>query len=65
MTFHLVFFKTSRLLKVHSLYFFVWQLLDDLGFSLRKLLDLSDDPLWTTGWIYVRVQNQLAFVYNG
>ncbi|CAE6054911.1 unnamed protein product [Arabidopsis arenosa] len=41
------------------------ELLDDLGFSLRKLLDLSDDPLWTTGWIYVRVQNQLAFVYNG
>ncbi|XP_010506733.1 PREDICTED: squamosa promoter-binding-like protein 1 [Camelina sativa] len=41
------------------------ELSDDLGFSLRKLLDLSDDPLWTTGWIYVRVQNQLAFVYNG
>ncbi|AEC10798.1 squamosa promoter binding protein-like 1 [Arabidopsis thaliana] len=41
------------------------ELSDDLGFSLGKLLDLSDDPLWTTGWIYVRVQNQLAFVYNG
>ncbi|ESQ39350.1 hypothetical protein EUTSA_v10001295mg [Eutrema salsugineum] len=43
-----------------------WEdLSDDLGFSLRKLLDLSDDPLWTTGWIYVRVQNQLAFVFDG
>ncbi|VVB03576.1 unnamed protein product [Arabis nemorensis] len=41
------------------------ELSDDLGFSLGKLLDLSDDPLWTTGWIYVRVQNQLAFVFNG
>ncbi|KAL1189267.1 Squamosa promoter-binding-like protein 1 [Cardamine amara subsp. amara] len=41
------------------------ELSDDLGFSLRKLLDLSDDPLWTAGWIYVRVQNQLAFVFNG
>uniref|UniRef100_A0A1J3F1B3 Squamosa promoter-binding-like protein 1 n=1 Tax=Noccaea caerulescens TaxID=107243 RepID=A0A1J3F1B3_NOCCA len=41
------------------------ELSDDLGFSLMKLLDLSDDPLWTAGWIYVRVQNQLAFVFNG
>ncbi|CAH8381947.1 unnamed protein product [Eruca vesicaria subsp. sativa] len=41
------------------------ELSDDLGFSLRKLLELSDDPLWTSGWIYVRVQNQLAFVFDG
>ncbi|CAH2057683.1 unnamed protein product [Thlaspi arvense] len=41
------------------------ELSDDLGFSLRKLLDFSDDPLWTTGWIYARVQNQLAFVFDG
>ncbi|KAL1189580.1 Squamosa promoter-binding-like protein 12 [Cardamine amara subsp. amara] len=37
----------------------------DLSFSLRRLLDLSDDPLWTDGWIYLRVQNQLAFAFNG
>nr|XP_018439365.1 PREDICTED: squamosa promoter-binding-like protein 1 [Raphanus sativus] len=41
------------------------ELSDDMGFSLSKLLDLSDDPLWTTGWIYVRVQNQYAFVFDG
>ncbi|KFK37474.1 squamosa promoter binding 1 [Arabis alpina] len=40
------------------------ELSDDLGFSLGKFLDRSDDPLWTTGWIFVRVQNQLAFVFN-
>ncbi|XP_023637935.1 squamosa promoter-binding-like protein 12 isoform X2 [Capsella rubella] len=37
----------------------------DLSFSLKRLLDLSDDPLWTDGWIYLRVQNQLAFAFNG
>ncbi|KAG7629142.1 Squamosa promoter-binding-like protein 12 [Arabidopsis thaliana] len=37
----------------------------DLSFSLRRLLDLSDDPLWTDGWLYLRVQNQLAFAFNG
>lgn len=57
-------FRTFRLMNLHPL-FFAWQLSDDLGFSLMKLLDLSDDPLWTAGWIYVRVQNQLAFVFNG
>ncbi|CAN8285926.1 unnamed protein product [Cochlearia groenlandica] len=41
------------------------ELSDDLGSSLRKLLDLSDDTLWTDGWIYVRMQNQLAFVFDG
>lgn len=41
------------------------ELCGDLGFSLRRLLDLSDDPFWTAGWIYVRVQNQLAFALNG
>ncbi|XP_010469241.1 PREDICTED: squamosa promoter-binding-like protein 12 [Camelina sativa] len=37
----------------------------DLSFSLRRLLDLSHDPLWTDGWIYLRVQNQFAFAFNG
>ncbi|XP_010559216.1 PREDICTED: squamosa promoter-binding-like protein 1 [Tarenaya hassleriana] len=41
------------------------ELCSDLGFSLRRLLDLSDDPFWTDGWIYVRVQNQIAFALNG
>ncbi|CAH8320761.1 unnamed protein product [Eruca vesicaria subsp. sativa] len=41
------------------------ELSDDMGFSLSKLLDLSDDPLWTSGWIYVRMQNQYAFVFDG
>ncbi|KAL5859331.1 hypothetical protein ACOSQ4_000627 [Xanthoceras sorbifolium] len=41
------------------------ELCSDLTFSLSRLLDLSDDSFWKTGWVYVRVQNQIAFIYNG
>ncbi|XP_044502346.1 squamosa promoter-binding-like protein 1 [Mangifera indica] len=37
----------------------------DLTFSLRRLLDLYNDSFWTTGWVYVRVQHQIAFICNG
>ncbi|XP_010270965.1 PREDICTED: squamosa promoter-binding-like protein 1 [Nelumbo nucifera] len=37
----------------------------DLSLCLRRLLDASDDTFWTTGWVYTRVQHQIAFVYNG
>ncbi|XP_031279779.1 squamosa promoter-binding-like protein 1 [Pistacia vera] len=37
----------------------------DLTFSLSRLLELSNDSFWTTGWVYVRVQHQIAFIYNG
>ncbi|GAB2265563.1 hypothetical protein Dimus_000606 [Dionaea muscipula] len=37
----------------------------NLGFSLSRLLNLSDDPFWRTGWIYTGVQNRVAFIYNG
>lgn len=38
----------------------------DLSSSLSRLLNFSDDVnFWSTGWIYARVQNQMAFVYNG
>ncbi|CAA0824948.1 Squamosa promoter-binding-like protein 1 [Striga hermonthica] len=38
----------------------------DLRSSLNRLLRLADDvSFWNTGWIYARVQNQMAFVYNG
>ncbi|TXG63219.1 hypothetical protein EZV62_010213 [Acer yangbiense] len=44
----------------------IWEeLCSDLTFSLSRLLDLSNDSFWTTGWVYVRVQNQIAFIYNG
>lgn len=44
----------------------VWEeLCCDLTFSLRSLLDLYNDSFWTTGWVYVRVQHQIAFIYNG
>nr|AVV48326.1 squamosa promoter binding-like protein [Litchi chinensis] len=41
------------------------ELCSDLSFSLSRLLNLSDDSFWTTGWVYVRVQSQIAFIYNG
>ncbi|KAG6410008.1 hypothetical protein SASPL_128054 [Salvia splendens] len=38
----------------------------DLSSSLSRLLNFSDDVnFWSTGWIYARVQNQMAFVQNG
>ncbi|KAJ6390306.1 hypothetical protein OIU77_024513 [Salix suchowensis] len=36
-----------------------------LGSSLSRLLDVSEDTFWRTGWVYIRVQHQIAFVYNG
>ncbi|XP_031097262.1 squamosa promoter-binding-like protein 1 isoform X1 [Ipomoea triloba] len=44
----------------------IWdELCCDLSSSLRKLLDASSDSFWKTGWIYTRVQNRVAFVFNG
>ncbi|KAL2556464.1 Squamosa promoter-binding-like protein 1 [Forsythia ovata] len=38
----------------------------DLSSSLSRVLGFSDDDtFWSTGWIYIRVQNQIAFVFNG
>ncbi|KAF9669209.1 hypothetical protein SADUNF_Sadunf14G0084000 [Salix dunnii] len=37
----------------------------DLGSSLSRLLDVSDNTFWRTGWVYIRAQHQIAFVYNG
>ncbi|XVF28123.1 hypothetical protein REPUB_Repub15cG0001900 [Reevesia pubescens] len=37
----------------------------DLGSSLRRLVDVSNDSFWTTGWVYARVQHSVAFIYNG
>ncbi|XP_068658647.1 squamosa promoter-binding-like protein 1 [Aristolochia californica] len=33
--------------------------------SLYRLLDVSGDSFWHTGWIYARVQHQIAFIHNG
>ncbi|XP_024023478.1 squamosa promoter-binding-like protein 12 isoform X2 [Morus notabilis] len=37
----------------------------DLGSILKRMLDASNDPFWKTGWMYSRVQNYVAFTYNG
>ncbi|XVF62361.1 hypothetical protein PTKIN_Ptkin09bG0001500 [Pterospermum kingtungense] len=37
----------------------------DLGSSLRRLVDVSNDSFWKTGWVYARVQHSVAFIYNG
>ncbi|KAK8639625.1 hypothetical protein V6N13_137998 [Hibiscus sabdariffa] len=41
------------------------ELRGDLSFSLSRLLDCWDDTFWNTGWICMRVQDQIAFIYNG
>ncbi|KAA8549030.1 hypothetical protein F0562_000714 [Nyssa sinensis] len=45
----------------------VWEeLCCDLRSSLSRLLNVSDDDnFWRIGWVYVRVQHQIAFIYNG
>lgn len=37
----------------------------DLSSSLHRLLDVSSDAFWTTGWIYAKLQHRMAFIYNG
>ncbi|XP_021290234.1 squamosa promoter-binding-like protein 1 [Herrania umbratica] len=37
----------------------------DLGSSLRRLVDVSNDSFWKTGWVYARVRHSIAFIYNG
>ncbi|XP_052204479.1 squamosa promoter-binding-like protein 1 isoform X2 [Diospyros lotus] len=37
----------------------------DLGSSLTRLLDASNDHFWRTGWVYTRLQQCVAFIYNG
>ncbi|KAJ4968128.1 hypothetical protein NE237_014829 [Protea cynaroides] len=37
----------------------------DLSSNLSRLLDASDDTFWRTGWVYARVKQQIAFIYNG
>lgn len=37
----------------------------NLSSSLTRLLSISDNGFWSTGWVYIRVQHQIAFLYNG
>ncbi|XP_028110698.1 squamosa promoter-binding-like protein 1 isoform X1 [Camellia sinensis] len=37
----------------------------DLNSSLTRLLDASNDSFWRTGWMYTRVQQRVAFIYDG
>ncbi|KAF8401228.1 hypothetical protein HHK36_012158 [Tetracentron sinense] len=37
----------------------------NLSSSLSRLLEVSNDSFWRTGWVYTRVQHQIAFIYNG
>ncbi|KAM1171290.1 hypothetical protein PS2_021333 [Malus domestica] len=37
----------------------------NLGSILKRLLHAANDPFWTTGWVYTRVQHFVAFTYNG
>jgi len=45
--------------------FVLLQLCFDLTSSLNRLLDVSDDDFWRTGWVHIRVQHQMAFIFNG
>uniref|UniRef100_A0A1D1YRL6 Squamosa promoter-binding-like protein 6 n=2 Tax=Anthurium amnicola TaxID=1678845 RepID=A0A1D1YRL6_9ARAE len=41
------------------------ELCHNLRCSLERLLDIAGDDFWGTGWLYARIQDQIAFIYNG
>lgn len=44
----------------------IWEeLYCDLNSSLRKLLNASAGSFWRTGWVYSRVKDRVAFLFNG
>ncbi|KAG1327632.1 squamosa promoter-binding-like protein 12 [Cocos nucifera] len=44
----------------------LWEELShDLNSSLNRLLWISHDDFWRTGWVYARVPHRMAFIYNG
>ncbi|CAL0320893.1 unnamed protein product [Lupinus luteus] len=44
----------------------VWdELCYNLTSSLKRLLDVSEDTFWRSGWVHIRVQHQIAFIFNG
>ncbi|GMH28019.1 hypothetical protein Nepgr_029862 [Nepenthes gracilis] len=44
----------------------IWEeLCSGLGSKLAQLSDISNGTFWRTGWVYSRVQHQIAFIYNG
>ncbi|XP_057517775.1 squamosa promoter-binding-like protein 1 isoform X2 [Amaranthus tricolor] len=44
----------------------LWEeLCSDLSSCLTCLFNVTDDTFWKSGWVYVRVRNQIAFVHNG
>ncbi|GAB4841819.1 Cysteine desulfurase mitochondrial [Ancistrocladus abbreviatus] len=44
----------------------IWEeLCADLSSSLGCLFDMPNDTFWRTGWVYTRVQHQIAFIHNG
>lgn len=44
----------------------IWEELNhDLCSSLSRLLATSREDFWRKGWLYVRLQDRMAFIYNG
>ncbi|XP_047332260.1 squamosa promoter-binding-like protein 1 [Impatiens glandulifera] len=41
------------------------ELPSDLSTSLLKLINLSNNSFWNSGWVYAMVQHHVAFLYNG
>ena len=59
-----LFLLTGSLLTLHDLVAFL-QLCYDLTSNLNRLLEVADDTFWRTGWVHIRVQHQMAFIFNG
>jgi hypothetical protein len=59
------YFCNQGILLTLQVLFVLLQLCLDLTSSLNRLLDVSDDDFWRTGWVHIRVQHQMAFIFNG
>uniref|UniRef100_A0A1D1XPS6 Squamosa promoter-binding-like protein 12 n=1 Tax=Anthurium amnicola TaxID=1678845 RepID=A0A1D1XPS6_9ARAE len=41
------------------------QICHNIRSILERLLDVTGDEFWRRGWVYARIQHQIAFIYNG
>jgi hypothetical protein len=57
--------RTEQIVYLLLLFFFLPKLDDDPVPWIEKLISMSNDGFWRTGWVYARIQECLTLSYNG
>jgi hypothetical protein len=57
--------RTEQIVYLLLLFFFLPKLDDDPAPWIEKLISMSNDGFWRTGWVYARIQECLTLSYNG